>query len=410
VSARTSSLSANSPNSAAPTARPVRRVLHVFHSLGMGGAEMWLLAILEWLQRHGNALPVQVQMDVCLTGGKRTILDDRVAALGAKLHYLQYGRRRLRQFRREFKHLLADGHYDAIHDHADYSGGLHLLLGLGNLPPTRVIHVHNPFATFSGLPMKRVARAVGRGAVVRLATTVAGTSMRLLHDYGLAPQAGSKQRRLAIHCGFDLAPFAHDAVGARAEVRSEFGWDTDAKILLFVGRLKSHFNQKNPRVALDIARACIARDSRVKALFVGAGDEAREAIQLELAAEGLREAIQLPGIRFDVPHLMLGSDLLLFPSIAEGLGMVAVEAQAAGLRTLASDTTPRECEVVPGMVTFAALSESPAQWAERALVILESPAPDRDAARAAVDRSPFSITSSVMALLDAYGFVPASPS
>ena len=28
--------------------RPVRRVLHVFHSLGMGGAETWLLSLLEW--------------------------------------------------------------------------------------------------------------------------------------------------------------------------------------------------------------------------------------------------------------------------------------------------------------------------------------------------------------------------
>jgi glycosyltransferase involved in cell wall biosynthesis len=394
--------------SAPASARPVRRVLHVFHSLGMGGAEMWLLAILEWLRTNGDTLPVEVQLDVMLTGGKRTILDDRVAALGASLHYMQYGRRRLGQFRRDFRKLLSSGHYDAIHDHADYSGGLHLLLGLGDLPPARVIHVHNPLNTFSGSRIKRFARAVGRGAVVKLATTVAGTSMRILRDYRLAPETGTAQRRLAIHCGFDLAPFTQDALRARDEIRAEFGWDANARILLFVGRLKSHFNQKNPRVALAIARACIARDPNVKALFVGAGDEARQEIQSELAADGLADAIQLPGIRFDVPKLMLASDLLLFPSIAEGLGMVAVEAQAAGLRTIASDTTPRECEVVPGMVTFVSLEESPAQWAERALALLALPAPDRDAARAAVDRSPFSITSSVMALLDAYGFVPTA--
>jgi glycosyltransferase involved in cell wall biosynthesis len=405
VSTRASEISA--PEKTRP-ARPVRRVLHVFHSLGMGGAEMWLLAILEWLQKYGDTLPVEIQLDVALTGGKRTILDDRVAALGASLHYLHYGRRRLGEFRRDFRALLSSGHYDAIHDHADYSGGLHLLLGLGSLPPVRVIHVHTPLNTFSASRIKRFARAIGRGAVVRLATTVAGTSLRILHDYDLAPEASTAQRRLAIHCGFDLTPFSANATHARAKVRAEFGWDANAQILLFVGRLKSHFNQKNPRVALEIARACIARDSRVKALFVGAGDEARQEIQNELAAGGLGDAIQLPGIRFDVPNLMLASDLLLFPSIAEGLGMVAVEAQAAGLRTIASDTTPRECEVVSGMVSFVSLSETPAQWAEHALALLALPAPDRDAARGAVDRSPFSITSSVTALLDAYGFVPAT--
>jgi hypothetical protein len=75
--------------------RPVRRVLHVFDSLGVGGAETWLVALLEWFADHSAALPFDVQFEICLTGSGRAILDDRVAALGAKLHYLHYGRARL---------------------------------------------------------------------------------------------------------------------------------------------------------------------------------------------------------------------------------------------------------------------------------------------------------------------------
>lgn len=394
-----------------PTAaRPIRRVLQVFHSLGMGGAETWLVAFLEWLATNGHKLPVDVRVEVCLTSGKRAVLDDRVASLGARLHYIRYQGAQLPRFRKAFTRLLANGHYDAIHDHADFAGGVHLLCGLGALPPARVIHVHNPLATFSGSMKKRLARAVGRQGVERLATTVAGTSMRLLREFDLAPEPRIRQRRMALHCGFDLTPFSHDASEARTRVQSEFNWSADARILLFVGRLTSHFNQKNPMFALDVARVCIARDSRIKAVFVGAGDEARLQIEKDLAAQGLDRAIRLTGIRFDVPLLMVASDLLLFPSIAEGLGMVAVEAQAAGLRVLASDTTPRECEVVPGMVTFVSLSEPPERWAESAIELLEAPAIDRYTARNAVARSPFSIDSSARALLDVYGFVPASTS
>lgn len=390
--------------------RPVRRVLQVYHSLGIGGAETWLVSLLEWLAQNGDSLPVEVQVEICLTGGERAILDDRVEALGAKLHYLRYQRRHLVKFTRDFRRLLSSGRYDVIHDHADYTAGLHMLCGVGELPPVRVVHIHNPLATFDRSLVRRVARFVGRKSVAHLASTVAGTSMHLLREYRLAPKRGVTQQRLALYCGFDLTPFSADASQAREDVRAEFGWSTDSKILLFVGRLESHFNQKNPRVALDIARECIARDPHVKALFVGAGDEARRQIENELEAQGIGAAIRLPGIRFDVPHLMLGSDLLLFPSLAEGLGMVAVEAQAAGLRVLTSDTTPRECEVIPGMVTFVSLGEPVSRWADRALGLLKEPAPDREASRNAVNKSPFSISSSAMSLLDIYGFGRSSAS
>jgi len=389
-------------------ARPVRRVLHVFHSLGVGGAEVWLIALLEWLERHCRDLPVDVRVDVCLTSGERAVLDDRAESLGATLHYVRYGRRYLAKFRREFRRLLTAGHYDAIHDHADYAGGIHLLLGLGALPVARVVHVHNPFVTFDHAITKKVARAIGRTAVKQLATTVAGTSMRILHDYDLAPSAGVAQQRIALHCGFDLAPYAGDVTEARASVRAEFGWKPSAKIVLFVGRLESHFNQKNPQFALDAAREVIRRNAGAKALFVGSGDEARAQIERELVEQGAEEAIRLTGIRFDVPRLMLASDLLLFPSIAEGLGMVAVEAQAAGLRVIASDSTPGECAVAPGMVTFVSLDEGTERWADRALALLAAPSPDRDAALACVQASPFSIDSSAMALMQAYGFISAS--
>ncbi len=226
----------------------------------MGGAEVWLITILEWLARHGDSLPVEVQVDVCLTGGKRAVLDERAIELGAKLHYLRYSRRHLASFRRDFRALLTSGRYDAIHDHADYAAGLHLLLGLGRLPRARVVSVHNPLETFDRTRARKLARRIGRSAVKWLATTIAGTSMRILRDFDFAPSDAARQRRVALHCGIDLTPYAANASAARASVREEFGFHTSDKILLFVGRLESHFNQKNPRFALDIAREAIRKD------------------------------------------------------------------------------------------------------------------------------------------------------
>ena len=116
----------------------------------------------------------------------------------------------------------------------------------------------------------------------------------------------------------------------------------------------------------------------------------------------MHESIRLIGARSDIAQLMSDSDLFLFPSVAEGLGMVAVEAQAAGLRVLASDAVPRECEVIPGMVVFKPLNAGTAAWGEEVLKLMEFPSPDVAVCNNAVRNSPFAIENSTAALLKIY--------
>lgn len=391
------------PDASTLDPRPEWRVLHVFHSLGMGGAETWLIALLEWFSEKKDELPFKVRFDVCLTSGERSLLDERAQALGARLYYIKFSRHRLPAFTREFRGLLAANHYDVIHDHADFAGGIHLLLAMGVLPPVRVIHVHNPQAPLRQTLSERLTRAVGRFAVRNLATAVAGTSRDALTTAEFPIEGAGGQPRLAVHCGFDVRRFAVPSAAKRAERLVEFGWTEDARILLFVGRLESTFNQKNPEFALETVQKAIEGDARVRALFVGAGDDMRARLEKRVADWKLSDKIRFLGIRHDVPELMTSANLLLFPSIVEGLGMVAVEAQAAGLRVLASDTVPAECAVVPGMVRFKSLTDSPAKWAEVANAILHEPAVEFKGALEMLGASPFSIEQSARALIRLYG-------
>jgi glycosyltransferase involved in cell wall biosynthesis len=116
--------------------------------------------------------------------------------------------------------------------------------------------------------------------------------------------------------------------------------------------------------------------------------------------------MQFVGIRRDIERLMLASDVLLFPSRGEGLGMVAVEAQAAGLPILVSDAVPRECVVVPELVRFQRVEAGEAAWAAD-LLQLAIQHRNIPAANQRVAASFFAIEKSARALFQLYskGFV-----
>ena len=380
--------------------RPLK-VLHVIGSLGMGGAETWLMALLHHWSTSGA-----VRMDFVATSGVRGIFDDEAVALGARIHYLAFGRRQLPQFVSAWRRVLRDGNYDAIHDHADYASGWHFLLGAGVLPGIRVTHVHNPWMhieqNYAVSGARHLTAVAGKACVERLATHVCGTSADVLMRYGF--RSGSTRAAVEVlHCGIDVASFNAPREPDRESVRRELGWPPDAKIVLFAGRLdrvmELHHprNHKNAWLALHIVKAALASDPKLRLVMAGESDSLL-AWRAQIARWNLSDALRIVGVRRDLPRLMRAADALLFPSRQEGLGMVAVEAQAAGLPVVASSEVPRECVVVPGLYRSVALTAPIESWSEALLAALDAPRPPLAACRAAVEASPFSLATSARRL------------
>jgi glycosyltransferase involved in cell wall biosynthesis len=193
----------------------------------------------------------------------------------------------------------------------------------------------------------------------------------------------------------------------RNSVRGEFGWPEDAKVILFAGRIDSSpdfghpRNHKNSGFAVSIGIETARSDAKVCMILAGALSLAVPVLEERIARAGLAGRIQFVGVRNDLKRLMCASDVLLFPSRGEGLGMVAVEAQAAGLPVLASTVVPRECVVVPELVHFEPLERSAAEWAATLLQHASRPR-DIVTANQSVADSPFSIENSARALIKLY--------
>ena len=178
------------------------KVLQVVGTLGMGGAETWLMEVLRLWSRTGVA-----KMDFCATSGNPGIFDDEARELGACIHYARYGRADFFRFAKRFRQILREGQYDVIHDHQDFASGWHFLLGTSELPPLRVTHVHNPAyqilnnygVTFS----RRTIARIGKYLIRRYVTHIAGTSDQVIEEYGFNSPSFEHVPKTALYCGFD---------------------------------------------------------------------------------------------------------------------------------------------------------------------------------------------------------------
>ncbi len=388
------------------------RVLQIIDTFSMGGAETWLIEALRLWARSG-----EVQPDFLMTSGNRGIFDDEAAALGAKLHYLPYNRRNLSRFIRGFRAILRENAYDAIHDHQDYTAGWHFLMGGRHLPEKRIVHVHNPsyiIQTYGVTAARRTTIAVGKHLIARSATQIAGTSRQILTEFGFDAPMFRSIPKAALHCGFDTGRFLGNSNAAKTDLCREFGWPDGAPIILMAGRMDEspdlgHVrNHKNTGFALDVVIAAMKRDPDIRAIFAGRTTAALPVLEARVAQASLADRVVFTGVRTDIANLMQGADLNLFPSRGEGLGMVAVEAQSAGLSVLASTAVPRECLVIPGRVEFRDIGQGPDVWAVEALRLMRLPR-DPVGANRRVAQSPFAIENSAAALANLYrnGLLPS---
>ena len=154
-----------------------------------------------------------------------------------------------------------------------------------------------------------------------------------------------------INNAIELSSYAYDP-----EIRKKYR-KTDNTVIGYVGRFTA---QKNPFYLIDVFSAIHKIDPSTELWMIGEG-ELLESIQDRINILGLRECVTLWGRRNDVAHLMQAMDLFILPSLYEGLSIVTIEAQAAGLPVYVSDSISEEHRVT-NLVCFLPLAAGASVW------------------------------------------------
>lgn len=373
-------------NSRGPT-----RILHLLEAMGPGGIETWLMHVLRRIDRE------RFHMDFVVQTTKKAAYDDEIQEFGSRIFRCSH-RRRPVNHDRDFRRILRDqGPYDIIHGHLHYYNGYALRRARQAGIPVRIAHSHNDSPLFErGItPRKMYASLMGRW-ISRDATVGLACSREAARAlFGPAWEADPRLRIL--YYGIDLEPF-RDVVDP-ATARAELGIPADAFVVGHVGRF---FKQKNHEFLVDIASEVIKREPKACLLMVGGYGSLRSSIERRVAQAGIKDRAIFAGVRKDVPRLMLGAmDAFVLPSFYEGLPLVGIEAQSAGLPFVLSDVISKEMDVVHPLIHRLSLSQPASVWAETILAARNAKPVQQDAFRL-MEESHFNIDSSVRELERVY--------
>ena len=327
------------------------RVLHVVTHMNRGGLETMIMNYYRNVDRN------EVQFDFLTHRPYDGDYGDEIKELGGKIYHLPV----LNPFSTRYKHTLR--HFFETH------------------PEYKIVHVHQD--CLSGVILK-VAKECGINARIAHSHTanqdrnfkyiIKRYYMKMISKYATKLFACSEEAGLWMFGGADFE-ILNNAIDVkkyiyspqiRKKIRDELGIGEQEWVIGHVGRFSP---PKNHSFLIDVFFEIRKLNSDAKLLLVGDDcDENAEKIKEKVNHLKLNDSVIFTGLRNDVPNLLQGMDIFVFPSNYEGFGIVVLEAQVSGLSCLISDKVPADCKVT-GTVQQLSVAVGAEVWAKNAVKI-----------------------------------------
>lgn len=344
--------------------RPLR-ILHVVGGMNRGGAESMIMSLYRAMDRE------RVQFDFAVQTDRSCHFDDEIRALGGRIypHPIPHNAG-LRGYSAALARTLRQhGPFVAIHSHVYHFSGAVLRVADRVGIPARLAHSHNSRDGQKNTAVRRLYRWYMGKLLQRHATHLLGCS-RGTCEALFGDKCWRDPRVAVLPNGIALAPFAETS-GDSMQARHELSLPASGPLIGHVGRFATVKNH-----AFIIAFFAQFRHLVPNAHLVLVGDgPLRGEIEALIAREGLSDSVHLLGVRDNVPAIMNSLDLFVMPSLYEGLPVVLIEAQAAGVPCLVSSNITPEADLGLGLVHFLPLTSDAAAWAMEGYARLGTPRP-----------------------------------
>lgn len=299
------------------------RVAQVMGYMDGGGVEQVVMNYYRHIDRS------RVQFDFIVCEGSGMVPRAEIEGLGGRVFTVP-GYKDLPRYMRTLEHVFLQERWPIVHSHVNALSVFPLRAAKRAGVPVRIAHSHSTAGGHD--PVKNAMKAALR-PLANLYPTHRAACTRHAGEWLFGKGADFKVVPNAI----DLDEFRFDPE-RRARARAGLGL-TDGQ--LAVGHIGRFAPQKNQSFLIRAFSEVVRQKPDARLFLVGEGRQRRECENLvkSICPEG---SVLFLGQRPDVADLYCAFDVFCLPSEFEGLGMVAVEAQATGCPCILSDAVPND--------------------------------------------------------------------
>lgn len=286
-----------------------------------------------------------LSFDIVATIYQEEAVIQKFKKLGCRIVRFPNRKKNTLQYIRKLEKLMQNQSYDVVHVHGNSSTmSLELYYAKKMGIKKRIAHCHNtlclhPYINRMMMPVFNNTYTDGIAC-----SALAGTWL-----FG----AGNFQ---ILHNAIDVDKFLYNEE-IRNQYRKKLNIDENTVLLGHVGNMNE---QKNHEFLLKLF-TCFVKKKNADLVLLGDG-LLRSNLQRLAQELDIYEHVHFLGIRDDVSCWMQAMDVFVFPSLWEGLPLVLMEAQAAGLPCLISNRITKEVDC-SGIIVYQGLDDGPEAWA-----------------------------------------------
>ncbi|MBE6596319.1 MAG: glycosyltransferase family 1 protein [Ruminococcaceae bacterium] len=296
-------------------------------SFEVGGSQALVINYYKAIDR------TKIQFDFIVDHPDRMALAEVVRSLGARIYKMpRFTGKNYFQIKKAWKKFFSEHpEYKILHSHVRSYASVYIPIAKKYGVKT-IIHSHST--------------SNGKG-VAAISKRILQFPLRYQADYLMACSNEAGQwlygKKACLKDNYFFLPNAIDVekYRYRKEISEEYRKQLGLENKFVIGHVGRFHEAKNHMFLLDVFAEVRKKRTDAVLLLVGDGD-LRGQIEEKIRSLDLDEYVVLTGNRNDVPQLMQAMDVFVFPSKWEGLPVTVVEAQAAGLTCLVSDTVTRD--------------------------------------------------------------------